>query len=128
MRVLVAGAAGLIGYHVAEHLLGRGEEVVGVDNLDSYYDVSLKEARPARLTQQPGFGFAKLDIADRARPKGREKQPAEAARGRARDSRRHNRPRQMVRLQAEDTDPSGRPPFCRVVQGVPLGVIQQARS
>jgi UDP-glucuronate 4-epimerase len=66
MTILVTGAAGFIGYHVAERLLARGDTVVGLDNLNSYYDVSLKEARLARLAPRPGFRFAKLDLADRA--------------------------------------------------------------
>ena len=65
MKVLVTGAAGFIGMHVCERLLARGDEVVGVDNLNDYYDVTLKEARLARLTPQPGFSLARLDIADR---------------------------------------------------------------
>ena len=65
MKVLVTGAAGFIGMHVCERLLARGDEVVGVDNLNDYYDVTLKEARLARLTPQPGFKLARLDIADR---------------------------------------------------------------
>ena len=64
MTVLVTGAAGFIGYHVAEALLGRGEAVLGVDNLSPYYDVALKEARLARLARHPGFRFLRLDIAD----------------------------------------------------------------
>jgi len=66
MRILVTGVAGFIGYHTAAALLGRGHEVVGIDNLNSYYDVSLKEARLAELGGRPGFSFAKLDLADRA--------------------------------------------------------------
>jgi UDP-glucuronate 4-epimerase len=66
MTILVTGAAGFIGYHVAEGLLARGDTVVGLDNLNAYYDVSLKEARLARLASRPGFRFAKLDLADRA--------------------------------------------------------------
>ena len=66
MTILVTGAAGFIGYHVAARLLARGDTVVGLDNLNTYYDVSLKEARLARLTMQPGFRFVKLDLADRA--------------------------------------------------------------
>jgi UDP-glucuronate 4-epimerase len=65
MKILITGCAGFIGMHVAERLLGRGEEVVGVDNLNDYYDVALKEARLARLAPYPGFRFLKLDIADR---------------------------------------------------------------
>lgn len=64
MKILVTGAAGFIGMHVAQRFLERGEEVVGVDNLNAYYDPSLKEARLARLTPQAGFRFEKLDIAD----------------------------------------------------------------
>jgi UDP-glucuronate 4-epimerase len=65
MAVLVTGVAGFIGYHVAQTLLGRGEAVVGIDNLNDYYEVSLKEARRARLDGRPGFSFRRLDIADR---------------------------------------------------------------
>ena len=65
MNVLVTGAAGFIGYHVARRLLKRGETVVGLDNLNAYYDVSLKEARLARLREQPAFTFAKVELADR---------------------------------------------------------------
>ena len=63
-KVLVTGAAGFIGFHVARRLLDDGVEVVGVDNLNSYYDVSLKEARLARLSGSPGFYFERLDLAD----------------------------------------------------------------
>ena len=65
MSILVTGAAGFIGYHVAKALLERGERVVGIDNLNEYYDVRLKEARLAGLRAFPGFDFAKLDVADR---------------------------------------------------------------
>jgi UDP-glucuronate 4-epimerase len=65
MRVLVTGAAGFIGYHVAERLLARGDEVIGLDNLNPYYDPTLKEARLARLRPQARFSFEKLDLADR---------------------------------------------------------------
>jgi UDP-glucuronate 4-epimerase len=65
MKVLVTGAAGFIGSHVAHQLLDRGDEVVGLDNLNDYYDVSLKQARLARLQERPGFSFARLDLADR---------------------------------------------------------------
>jgi UDP-glucuronate 4-epimerase len=66
MRVLVTGAAGFIGYHVAERLLARGDEVIGLDNLNPYYDPSLKRARLARLERSGGFRFEKADLADRA--------------------------------------------------------------
>ena len=65
MTILVTGAAGFIGYHVARRLLDRGDTVVGLDNLNAYYDVSLKEARLARLQTHHAFRFAKLDVADR---------------------------------------------------------------
>ena len=65
MAYLVTGAAGFIGSHVAQALLARGERVIGIDNLNAYYPVSLKEARLARLTDQPGFTFLRADISDR---------------------------------------------------------------
>jgi UDP-glucuronate 4-epimerase len=65
MTALVTGAAGFIGYHVAEALLTRGWAVVGVDNLNDYYEVSLKQARLGRLEAKKGFAFRKLDFADR---------------------------------------------------------------
>jgi UDP-glucuronate 4-epimerase len=65
MKILVTGAAGFIGMHVCERLLARGDEVVGIDNLNDYYDVALKEARLARLLPLAGFRFEKLDLADR---------------------------------------------------------------
>ena len=65
MKILVTGAAGFIGMHVCQRLLARGDQVVGLDNLNDYYEVSLKEARLARLTSNPGFSFVKLDVADR---------------------------------------------------------------
>ena len=64
--ILVTGAAGFIGYHLAERLLAEGKSVVGLDNLSDYYDVELKRARLARLTAQPNFTFAQLDLADDA--------------------------------------------------------------
>ena len=63
---LVTGCAGFIGMHCAEQLLARGERVVGVDNLNAYYDVALKDARLARLMTHPHFRFERIDIADRA--------------------------------------------------------------
>ena len=66
MTVLLTGAAGFIGFHTALALLDGGEEVVGVDNLNAYYDLRLKQARLARLRSQPGFTFVQADIADRA--------------------------------------------------------------
>jgi len=66
MAVLLTGGAGFIGYHTAEALLERGERVVAVDNLNDYYDVSLKQARLARLERHDGFSFHRIDIADRA--------------------------------------------------------------
>jgi UDP-glucuronate 4-epimerase len=65
MSILVTGAAGFIGFHVARALLRRGDRVIGVDNLNDYYDVRLKMARLAQLEGMPGFAFARLDIADR---------------------------------------------------------------
>ena len=64
MRILVTGAAGFIGYHTAERLLARGDEVVGLDNLNDYYDVRLKQARLARLQERPNFSFQRVDLAD----------------------------------------------------------------
>ena len=66
MRFLVTGAAGFIGYHTAKAFLDRGDEVIGLDNLNSYYDVKLKEARLRRLEGRNGFKFHKLDLADRS--------------------------------------------------------------
>ena len=65
MRVLITGVAGFIGFHLAKRLLARGDQVVGLDNLNDYYDVTLKEARLAQVKGQPGFRFYKLDLADR---------------------------------------------------------------
>ena len=64
MSILVTGAAGFIGFHVARALLQRGEQVVGLDNLNDYYDVALKQARLERLQRQAGFVFLKRDIAE----------------------------------------------------------------
>ena len=66
VKVLVTGAAGFIGYFTALRVLARGDEVVGLDNLNDYYEVSLKQARLARLEERPGFRFVRLDLADQA--------------------------------------------------------------
>ena len=65
MRVLVTGAAGFIGAALTERLLERGDEVVGLDNLNPYYDVRLKQSRLARLVERPGFAFVKASLEDR---------------------------------------------------------------
>ncbi|HEX9489693.1 MAG TPA: NAD-dependent epimerase/dehydratase family protein [Stellaceae bacterium] len=65
MPVLVTGAAGFIGFHVSTALLQRGERVIGVDNLNDYYDVALKEARLAELRRLPGFAFHRVELAER---------------------------------------------------------------
>jgi UDP-glucuronate 4-epimerase len=65
VTILLTGAAGFIGYHVAEALLARGERVIGVDNLNDYYDVRLKRARLERLDGRAGFKFCRADLADR---------------------------------------------------------------
>jgi UDP-glucuronate 4-epimerase len=66
VKYLLTGAAGFIGFHTTQRLLARGHEVVGLDNLNEYYDVTLKQARLARLQKLPGFRFVKLDLADDA--------------------------------------------------------------
>jgi len=65
MKFLVTGAAGFIGFYTAKVLLDRGEEVIGLDNLNAYYDVRLKEARLKQLQGRNGFSFHKLDLVDR---------------------------------------------------------------
>jgi len=65
VRVLITGVAGFIGFHLGKRLLARGDEVLGLDNLNDYYDVTLKKARLTQLKRQPGFRFFKLDLADR---------------------------------------------------------------
>lgn len=65
MAVLLTGAAGFIGFHTSQALLARGETVIGIDNLNDYYDVSLKQARLDRLLAHKNFSFHKINIADR---------------------------------------------------------------
>jgi UDP-glucuronate 4-epimerase len=65
MKILVTGAAGFIGFHLSKRFLERGDEVVGLDSLNDYYDVNLKKARLSQLEGQPKFRFVKLDLADR---------------------------------------------------------------
>ena len=66
MRVLVTGAAGFIGSHLSQRLLARGDQVLGYDNMNAYYDPRLKEARLAKLTPQAGFTFVRASLEDRA--------------------------------------------------------------
>ena len=66
MQIVLTGAAGFIGFHLAQRLLARGDQVIGVDELNAYYDPALKTARVQRLCAHPGFRLAHLDIADAA--------------------------------------------------------------
>jgi UDP-glucuronate 4-epimerase len=66
MKILITGAAGFIGFHLSQALLSRGDDVVGFDNMNAYYDPTLKEARLAILQKHPHFSFTKGDIMDRA--------------------------------------------------------------
>ena len=66
MKILLTGAAGFIGSHVSRRLLARGDTVLGLDNLNAYYDPQLKRDRLASLTDHPGFRFVQMDVADRA--------------------------------------------------------------
>ncbi len=70
MKVLVTGAAGFIGAALCIRLIERGDEVIGLDNLNDYYEVSLKEARLARFSNHPGFRFLRVDISDRGAMEG----------------------------------------------------------
>jgi len=74
MKVLVTGAAGFIGSHVSHRLLDRGDRVIGVDNVNDYYDVTLKEARVSRLEDRDGFALERIDIADKTLLRGLMKQ------------------------------------------------------
>ncbi|MGC9325443.1 MAG: NAD-dependent epimerase [Desulfomonilia bacterium] len=65
MHVLVTGAAGFIGFHLANRLLAKGDNVLGIDNLNEYYDPTLKRDRLSLLEQYPGFSFRKIDLSDR---------------------------------------------------------------
>ena len=65
MTIIVTGAAGFIGYHVSQVLLARGDDVIGIDNVNDYYDVRLKETRLERLGMHPGFTIVRADISDR---------------------------------------------------------------
>lgn len=64
MKFLITGAAGFIGFHVSKRLLEAGHTVIGIDNMNDYYDVNLKQAR-LNILDSPFFSFVKLDIADR---------------------------------------------------------------
>lgn len=64
MRILVTGVAGFIGFHLAKRILERGDCVVGVDNINNYYDIGLKKSRLSQLEKSPGFVFKKLDISE----------------------------------------------------------------
>lgn len=65
MKILVTGAAGFIGFHLSQYLLKRGDQVVGLDNLNDYYDVTLKQARLDQLMSHEAFSFVKMELADK---------------------------------------------------------------
>jgi UDP-glucuronate 4-epimerase len=65
MTILITGAAGFIGYHLADRLLQEGHEIYGIDNLNDYYDVGLKQQRLGQLRKYPNFRFKRLDLSDR---------------------------------------------------------------
>jgi UDP-glucuronate 4-epimerase len=65
MKLLVTGTAGFIGFHLAKHLLARGDEVIGLDNVNNYYDLRLKQARMAQLDAHENYRFIRMDVADR---------------------------------------------------------------
>jgi UDP-glucuronate 4-epimerase len=65
MKFLVTGAAGFIGFHVCQTLLKRGDEVVGIDNINDYYDISLKEARLEKLAVESNFLFSRIDLTEK---------------------------------------------------------------
>lgn len=65
MKILVTGTAGFIGNNLAQRLLARGDQVIGVDNLNDYYDVSLKQARLAQIEDHPNFTQARISVEDR---------------------------------------------------------------
>ena len=65
MKYLITGAAGFIGFHLSKRMLGQGDSVIGIDNLNEYYDVNLKKARLNELKEDPEFTFHKLDLVDR---------------------------------------------------------------
>ena len=66
MKIILTGCAGFIGFHVAKNLLERGDHVIGIDNVNSYYDVNLKQSRLAQLETQSQFKFYKGDVSDPA--------------------------------------------------------------